>query len=208
MRTRYFGQYLLRNDLDQIGLKNAIMRASSVGLIIVAASLSAVATAATPNAGGGVAYYYGQVLFFSPDGKLPYGDTDAAVKREILDGGARIVETATQPGSSHGMRPKETITELKRRGETLVYDASDVGGTFFGTIVFRDPELKSWIYWMTFKAGGAMEGSGKLSPEGIKTEKHVFDGGRPMMLKGEFKVVSERVYKIHVNEMHPSRGVE
>ena len=131
------------------------MEAFKVGLIIIAAALSACAGAVALKAAGGTAYYYGQVSFLSPDGKLPYNKTDSVVKRETLDGGARIIETVTQPGSGHGMRPKEFVTELKRRKKTLVYDASDAGGAFTGTLTYKDPELKTWTYNIKLKDGEA-----------------------------------------------------
>ena len=184
------------------------MEAFKVGFIIVAAALSACAGTVVLKAAGGTAYYYGQVSFFSPDGKLPYNKTDSAVKREVLDGGDRIVETVTQPGSGHSMRPKEFITGLKRRKKTLVYDASDAGGTFTGTVTYKDPGLKAWAYDIKLKAGGAIKGSGKLSPEGITTEKQLSGGSRPMLVKEDLKTVPEREYKMRVDEMRPPGGAE
>lgn len=184
------------------------MEALRIGFIIIAATLSFCAGAAAPGAAGSSAYYYGQVSSFSPDGRMPYGNTDSAVKREILDDGARIIETVTRPGPSPSMRPKEIVTELKRRKKTLVYDASDTGATFAGTVTFQDPDLKSWIYDIKLKAGGTIKGSGKLSPEGIKTEKQLSSGGRPMSVKEDLKTVSEREYKMRVSEMRPPKGAE
>lgn len=179
------------------------MKALMTGLIVAAAALAACAGAVTLKAAGGTAYYYGQASFFSPDGRLPYGKTDSAVKREVLDGGARIIETVTQPAASPGMRPKESVTELKRRKKTLVYDASDAKGTFSGTVAFKGPELKSWTYNIKLAKGGAIKGSGEVSEEGIKTEKQISGGGRPMLVKEDLKKVSEQVYTLRVNEMRP-----
>lgn len=184
------------------------MEAFKVGLMIIAGVLSACAGAVTLKAAGGTAYYYGQVSFLSPDGKLPYNKTDSAVKREVLDGGARIIETVTQPGSGHSMRPREFITELKRRKKTLVYDATDAGGTFTGTLTYKDPGLKTWTYNIKLKDGGTIKGSGKLSPEGIQTEKQLSGGSRPMLVKEDLKTVSEREYKMRVDEMRPPGGAE
>ena len=184
------------------------MEAFKIGFIIIAAALSACAGAAALKAAGGSAYYYGQVSSFSPDGRMPYGNADSAVKREILDDGAHIIETVTQPGPSPSMRPKEIVTELKRRGKTLVYDASDAGGTLAGAVTFQDPELKTWAYNIKLKAGGTIKGTGKLSPEGIKTEKLLSGGGRPMSVKEDLKAVSEREYRMRVNEMRPPARAE
>lgn len=184
------------------------MEALKIGFIIIAATFSACAGAEAPKTAGGTAYYYGQVSFFSPDGKMPYGNTDSAVKREILDDGAHIIETVTQPGHSHSMRPKEIVTELRRRGKTLIYDASGAGGTFAGTVTFQDPELKTWSYDIKLKAGGTIKGSGKLSPQGIKTEKQLSGDVRPMSVKEDLKTVSEREYQMRVIEMLPPKGAE
>jgi len=184
------------------------MEVFKVGIIIIAGVLSACAGAVTLKAAGGTAYYYGQVSFFSPDGKLPYNKTDSAVKREVLDGGARIIETVTQPGSGHSMRPKEFVTELKRRKKTLVYDVSDAGATFTGTVTYKDPGLKTWTYNIKLKAGGAIKGSGKLSLEDIRTEKQLSGVSRPMLIKEDLKTVPEREYKMRVDEMRPPGGAE
>lgn len=175
---------------------------------MIAAALSACAGSVALKAAGGAVHYYGQVSFFSPDGKIPYNNTDCAVKREILDGGARITETVTRPGSSHSMRPREITTTLKRRKKTLAYDAYDAGGTFTGTVTFKDPELKAWAYDIKLKAGGVIKGSGKLSPEGIMTEKQISGVGRPMSVKEDLRTVSEDIYKIRVSEMSPPSGAE
>ncbi len=195
------------------------MEVFKTGLMIIAAALTACAGAMAlpakqpggPVSGGKAenvtTYYYGQVLFFSPDGKLPYGSGDSAVRREISNGGARIIETVTQPGSGHSMRPKEIVTTLKRRKKTLVYDASDSGGTFSGTVAFKDPGLTDWTYNIKLKAGGSITGAGSLSPEGIKTEKQLA-GVRPMSVKEDLKAVSEKEYKMRVNDMRPPAGAE
>ena len=184
------------------------MAALRIGFIIIAVTLSFCVGAAAPGGAGSSAYYYGQVASFSSDGRIPYGNTESAVKREILDDGARIVETVTQPGPSPSMRPKEIVTKLKRRHKTLVYDAADAGGTLAGTVTFQDPDLKIWTYDIELKAGGTIKGSGKLLPDGIKTEKHFSGGGRPMSVKEDLKAVSEREYRMRVGEMHPPKGAE
>lgn len=177
------------------------------GLIVAAAALSACAGTVVIKAPGGAAYYCGEVAFFSPDGRLPYGKTEAAVKREILDNGALIIETVTQPAPSPSMPPKTIVTELKRRKGKLVYDASDAAGTFTGTLTFRDAELKSWTYNIRLKAGGTVKGSGSLTAEGIKTAKQL-TGGRPMSVKEDLKTASEEQYTAAVNSMKPAFGAE
>jgi hypothetical protein len=177
------------------------------GAILLAAALSACAGTVAVKAASGAAYYYGEAAFFSPDGRLPYGKADKAVKREILDNGARIVETVTQPAPSPSMQPKVIVTELKRRKGKLVYDASDAGGTFTGTLTYKDAELKNWTYNIKLKAGGTIKGTGSITAEGLKTEKQL-TGGRPMAIKEDLKTVSEEQYAAAVNSMKPPFGAE
>lgn len=183
------------------------MKLFNAALIIVSAALTACAAAVVLKASDGVTYFCGETASFTPDGRLPYGKTEAAVKRELLAGGARIVETVTLPAPGHGMRPKTVVTELKRRGKKLVYDAADQKGTFSGTVTFKDAELKSWTYDLKFRDGGAVKGTGALTAEGLKTEKSV-TAGRPMLVRDDLKAVSQEEYQAMVNSFQPARGME
>jgi hypothetical protein len=179
-----------------------------IGLIILAAAAAACAGAVVLKVSDSEVFYYGQVAFFSPNGKLPYGETEAAVRRQVLENGARIVETVTQPGRSPGMRPVEIVTELKRRGRTLAYDASDAGATFTGTLTFKDAELKAWTYDIKLKAGGTIKGTGELTPAGIKTAKQLAGTGRAMLIREDLGVINAAEYKRRVAELLPARGAE
>lgn len=183
------------------------MEIFKTGFVVMATALSACAGTIAIKAAGGAAYYYGEVSYFSPDGRLPYGKSESAVKREILDGGARIIETVTQPGNSPSMPARTIVTELKRIRKTLAYSAADEGGTFSGKVTFKDAGLKTWTYDIKLKDGGAVKGSGKLTAEGISTEKQL-TGGRPMSIKEDLKTVSEEQYTAAVNSMKPARGAE
>ncbi len=179
-----------------------------IGLIILAAAAAACAGAVVLKVADGEAFYYGQVSFFSQNGKLPYGESEAAVKRQILENGSRIVETVTQPGRAPGMRAVEIVTELKRRGKTLVYDAKDAGATFTGTILFKDSALKAWTYDIKLKDGGTITGTGELTPAGIKTSKLLGGIARPMLIKEDLGVIKAAEYVMRVAEMAPARGAE
>lgn len=183
------------------------MKILKTGFILAAAALCACAGAVTLKAADGTAYYFGKVEYFSPDGNLPYGKTESAVKREVLDGGARIIETVTQPGAAPGVPAKEIVTELKRLKKKLVYSAADAKGTFSGTVTFKDPELKSWTYNIKLAKGGDIKGSGSVSAEGIKTEKQLTEG-RPMLMKETLKTVSEAEYLRRVAEFKPHKWAE
>lgn len=184
------------------------MEIFKIGILVVSTVLAACAGAVTLKVADGVSYYYGSVSMLSPDGRLPYNKTESAVKREIMEGGARIIETVTQPGPSHSMKPEIYVTELRRRKKTLVYDVSDKGGTFSGTVTFSDPALRSWTYDIKLKDGSAITGRGELAKEGILTEKQLTGVKRPMMVKEKLKPVSEGVYKMRVSEFYPPGGAE
>lgn len=179
-----------------------------IGLIILAAAAAACAGAVVLKVADGEAFYYGQVSFFSPNGKLPYGEGESAVKREILENGSRIVETVTQPGRAPGMRAVEIVTVLKRRGKTLAYDASDAGATFSGRLIFKDASLKAWTYDIKLKEGGTITGTGELTPAGIKTSKLLSGTARPMLIKEDLGVIKPAEYARRVAEMAPARGAE
>lgn len=183
------------------------MNALKTSLILAAAALCACAGAVTLKAAGGTAYYFGPVELLSPDGRLPYGKTEAALKREILDGGARIIETVTQPGAAPGVPARETVTELRRLKKKLAYSVSDAKGSFSGTVTFKDPELKSWTYNIKLAKGGDIKGSGSVSEAGIKTEKQLA-GGRPMLVRENLKAVTEAEYLRRVEEFKPHKWAE
>ena len=179
-----------------------------IGLVILAGAAAACAGAVVLKVPDGEAFYYGQVSFFSPNGKLPYGETESAVKREILDNGSRIVETVTQPGRAPGMRPMEIVTQLRRRGKTLAYDATDAGATFTGRLVFKDAGLKAWTCDIKLKDGGTITGTGELSAAGIKTAKQLGGTARPMFIKEDLGSIKAAEYTRRVAEMAPARGAE
>lgn len=156
----------------------------------------------------GTAYYFGRASSFSPDGRIPYDAAESALKREILKGGALIRETYTRPGLSPSMPALRSVTELKRRGRSLVYDASDAGKTFRGKVAFQDPGLKAWTYKLKLKAGGELTGSGEVSADGLKTRKLVSGPGRPMSVQEDLKTVSESEYQDRLRDMQPPRGAE
>jgi len=119
----------------------------------------------------------------------------------------RIIEKSPHRGGE-GLRVLGRDEEPVDAVLHIVDDAADAGGTFTGTVTFKDPELKTWTYKIKLKAGGAIKGTGWLTPEGVKTEKQLLGVARPMTVKEDLKAVSERDYKMYVNEMRPPGGAE
>lgn len=175
--------------------------------LALAAGCAASPRPTAPAAADGTAWYFGPSSYFSPDGRIPYGGTESAVRREISGGGALIVETVTQPGHSPSMPAMVSVARMSRRGGSLVYDAADDEKTFSGTVTFSSADLSSWTYDLELARGGTVTGSGSLSGGAIRTEK-LLGLERPMLVREELKAVSEREYSMRAAEMRPPRGAE
>jgi hypothetical protein len=150
-------------------------------------------------------YYYGQVVYSSADGKIEYGKTFSLVKRLIDPVAERILETVLQPSEKPGGKPDEYVTELKRAGPTAVFNASDPGKTFTGTLAFSGGAAWAWTVWLydlKFTAGGSLKGRGELSQGAVKTEK-IFtkpDGGATRITE-DLKAISLRQYNAQYKKM-------
>lgn len=179
-----------------------------ISLACAAALLAACAAPSFIKGAGRVEHYYGTTRFFSPDGRLPYGSSDSALQREIVEGGGMIIETFTQPGVSPSMPPEEHITTLTRIGRSLSYDVSEYGGGLRGTITFSDSGLDKWTYDLTLEGGGYVSGSGEIKDGGLSTEKKLDQAGRPMSVKDDLKKVSRENYYRQLETMKPGAGSE
>lgn len=179
-----------------------------LSLACAAALLASCAAPAFISGVGGIEYYSGSTRFFSPDGRLPYGGSDSAVKREIVDGGGMIIETFTQPGVSPGMSPEEHITTLTRIGRSLAYSVSEYGSSLSGTVTFSGRGLDKWTYDLTLEGGGHITGTGEIKGDALITEKNLTRTGRPMLIRDELKRVSRKIYHLRVEEMKPLPGTE
>lgn len=157
---------------------------------------------------GGLEYYHGRTRFASPDGRLPYGGSDSALKREIVEGGGMIIETFTQPGISPGMPPEERVTTLTRIGRSLSYSVSEYGGAVSGTVTFSDRGLDKWRYDLTVGGEGYLTGYGEIKGDALLTEKKLEQPGRPMLVRDELKKVSRKHYHLQVEGMKPLPGTE
>ncbi|HBE87783.1 MAG TPA: hypothetical protein DDW67_01385 [Elusimicrobia bacterium] len=180
----------------------------TLALACAAALLSSCAAPAFIKGVGGVAYYHGDTRFFSPDGRLPYGGSDSALKREIVDGGGMIIETFTQPGVSPGMPPEERTTTLTRIGRSLSYSVSEYGSPLRGTVVFSGRGLDKWTYDLVLENGGYLTGTGRIKNGSLVTEKKLDQPGRPMLVREDLKRVSREIYYHQVESMKPLPGTE
>jgi hypothetical protein len=185
------------------------MRSAAALLLACAATLfSGCAGPSFIKGAGGVEHYHGSTRFFSPDGRLPYGGSDSALKREIVEGGGMIIETFTQPGVSPGMPPEERITTLTRIGRSLSYSVSEYGSALNGTVTFSGRGLDKWTYDLALEGGGYLTGAGAIKGGVLTTEKKLDQPGRPMLVRDELKKVSRESYYRQVEGMKPLPGTE
>lgn len=180
----------------------------SLALAFAAAALSSCAAPSFIRGVGGVEHYSGSAAFFSPDGRLPYGGSDAALRREITEGGGLIVETFTQPGISPGMPPEERVTTLTRIGRSLSYSASEYGGSLVGKVVFSGRGLDKWEYDLVPEKGSYLTGTGEVKAGELTTEKKLEQPGRPMLIREKLKRVSREEYSRAIEGMKPLPGTE
>ncbi|KAF0126046.1 MAG: hypothetical protein FD189_1401 [Elusimicrobia bacterium] len=182
--------------------------AGALHLACAAVLLSACAAPSFIKGTGGVEYYGGTTGFFSPDGRLPYGSSDSAVKREVAEGGGMIIETFTQPGVSPGMPPEEHITTLTRIGRSLSYSVSEYGSELSGTVTFSGRGLDKWTYDLALEGRGYLTGTGEIKGDALVTEKKLDQPGRPMLIRDSLKKVSRESYSRQVAGMKPLPGTE
>lgn len=183
------------------------MKTSNTCLLLGFAFLAGCAGTPAVRRADSTAYYFGTVKYSSLDGRMPFGKTRSAAKREISAGGALVVETVTEPGRSPSMPAQTFTTRITRRGETLVYDAADDEKTFTGTVTFSGPGLEAWTYDIKLVKGGELTGSGKLTPEGLSAVK-VMAGPDEVKITEELKTVSQDEYAREIEEMRPPVGAE
>ncbi len=166
----------------------------ALALACAAAALSSCAAPSFIKEVGGIEYYSGSAGFFSPDGRLPYGGNDAALRREIAEGGGVIFETFTQPGISPGMPPEERVTTLTRIGRSLSYRASEYGGSMAGTVVFSGRGLDKWSYDLVPESGSYLTGTGEVKAGELTAKKKLEQPGRPMLIREKLRRVSREEY--------------
>ncbi|MDG1841548.1 MAG: hypothetical protein P8I93_04280 [Crocinitomicaceae bacterium] len=138
-------------------------------------------------------YYYGEVQFSSPDGKIFYGSTKSLVKRQILEKEAKIIETVKQDGQI-------IPTILFRKNNTNEFIASSADEDFTGGIIFEEGEDWKWTKWkyniFLPKEKLILIGKGELLNNIIKTEKFLIDekGEKKVKLTEELKELKKKEF--------------
>lgn len=152
------------------------------------------ATAAEqPATAESVAYYSGPSQASSPDGATMFGPpTTSVVMRTLKPSEGVIVEDVHQGNERH-------LTTLTRRGDSLVFDATDEAKSFTGTLTFASDPFSpgAWTYAITMADGsGTIEGQGSLDDVGIHTNKTFKspDGEARVRITEELKSIDEAAY--------------
>lgn len=140
-------------------------------------------------------YFVGSIQASSADGQTPYGPPkNTAIKRVINAEKGTIIETVLDEGVPR-------TTTLQRRGETAIFDATDVKKTFSGTLKFAGEDVwapTGWTYDLKVKQGNwRLRGEAKLSPTALLTTKRLAQGDGPVRVKmvGRFKRVDAKTYE-------------
>jgi hypothetical protein len=155
-----------------------------------------------------VAFYAGREVRTATDGIIPYGDSRCVLKREVAEGGARIVETTTQPGPSPSMPPLVSVRVLTRRGPSLIYDAVENQGCFRGIVIFLSASMDQWRTILRRKGGGSLNGTGDLTGMGLRLHATLTLPKDAMFLDGTLTAVPAEEYERVEAAMHPPAGAE
>ena len=148
-----------------------------------------------------VSFFYGEVHLFAPGGQTRLARTVSLVRRTVSPDRAEITEEVLQPSRAKGGTPPEFTVRLTRQNGSTVFDATDEGKTFTGTMTFDEGaewNWDSWSYDFRLSAdGGGMRGKGRLNAKGIQTVKTLTDAeGKPsILLREDLETISAERYE-------------
>ena len=147
-----------------------------------------------------VSFFYGEVHLFAPGGQTRLARTVSLVRRTVSPDRAEITEEVLQPSRAKGGTPPEFTVRLTRQNGSTVFDATDGGKTFSGTMAFdagTEWNWDSWSYDFRLADGGGMHGKGRLNGKGIQTVKTLTDPeGKPsILLREDLETISAERYE-------------
>lgn len=152
-----------------------------------------------------VEYYYGDVIFFSPDEKTIYGKSVSLVKRIIDPSNNTITEIVEQPPRDRKQQPINIRTVLTRLGNLNIFSAIDDGHTFSGSLSFSGSEWNwdKWTYEIKMSDGSKLDGIGFIDAAGLKTQKTFYkpDGKASVKLKENLNTINSAEYDIRHKEI-------
>lgn len=181
---------------------NKLSRLNRVHCIILGALLStqAIAQADPTVSDDQVSYYFGDVQYFSEDGKIPYGGTHSLIKRTTSPQKLNITEELIQPPRRQGQPAFQTVTTITRVDESNVLVATDDLHSFIGKMTFTGDNWMwtSWTYSLAFIgggfSGGKLVGSGTLNSGGMTIEKKFYTQTGVTLVRENLKSISQNQF--------------
>ena len=191
-------------------MKRVAKTASCIVTFVLCASISACAGASAAEGEGEgegegepeVAFYVGTVTVTDPNTGASFGPPqDTVVKRTDDTFAGTIVEEVLDGTDT-------IITTMTRRGNTNVFDASDDGATFTGTLTYTGTPgaFSGWTYAIVLTDGsGAIEGSATIDALGIATDKTFRDpdGLARARIQDALSAVDEATYAAEHDRLAP-----
>ncbi len=146
-----------------------------------------------------VAYFFGDVDYYSADGKVHYTGTHSLIKRTTSPKNSNIIEELIQPTRVEGKAfAFQSTTTITRVDSTKTLIATDDAHSFIGKMKFKgtDWQWSGWTYSLVLIGGrfdgGKLVGEAKLNEAGLKITKHVFTkDGNSMVIEDLKKISSE-----------------
>lgn len=141
-----------------------------------------------------VAWYTGTVATRDPaDGTLFFPEQDTAARRRVDPTAGTIVEEVVSDGEI-------IVTTMTRRGEDLVFDVTDDGGSVSGTLTFAGAgwDFTGWTYDLTLTDGsGTLTGTATIDATAIHTDKvfHDPDGADVAQIEDTLAAVDEATWQ-------------
>lgn len=180
-----------------------------VKLAILFFGLTLVAGKSFAGGEAGIAYYYGNVRYYAPDGQTPRGQTVSLVKRTVNPSASQIIEIVTQPDRQSPKRATDFKVILSRVGTSNEFSVS--GDTFRGVMAFTgaDWNWNAWSYDIELTTGGFLRGSGTISCSGIDTNKEIQDQAHNTVLRmvEELRPISASEYERMKKALHSGESV-
>ncbi len=152
-------------------------------------------------------WFVGQVTRTSPDGRIPYSQTEAVLQRQVLEDGRVVEELRTEAPPSPSMPPKQSRLRLVRRGGSRVFHAEGGDPVWVGQATYQDDRLSAWSFALHHKELGPQDGQGGLTGTGLQVIRTI-GGSRPMRLVEDYRRVPREEYDRALGLMRPPKGAE
>jgi hypothetical protein len=178
---------------------NSMSRKLAIFCAILAASaaIHADSQSKKKTAAPSTSYYFGPVVYVSPDGKTVMGKVASLVTRTVNPASATITETVMQASRASNGKTREYKATLTRK-DANHFSITDAEHSYTGTITFSGPEWNwtDWTYDLQLVEGGRITGKGSLTKDGLLIEKTLLekDGSTRLIVRENLKPVTQALY--------------